>query len=148
MLSTRRWPDDLADIEAILEARRRREKWWKPGLWMVRSIRHRTVEARLATKHAYQRVARGWDDTAVWSIHDHLSKSLGEQLLVLSEIHHVHPVDYPPEQWGADLKRHGEALLTHQRMNYEVHGDEWEALYGPAQDALRWVADNLASLWD
>lgn len=140
---------DLEEVWAIIEARRKRERWWKPGWWMVRALRRKVGEARRSVKWAYQRVVRGWDDRAVWAIDDHLSKTLGEQLVTMSEIAYGYPGDaYPYERWIADLKKHGEALKVYHDRNYDVHGDEWEAMYQPAREALVWVADNLPHLWD
>lgn len=140
---------DLGEFEAMMEAQRRRERWYKPGFWMLRVLKRKTGEARRHVRWAYQRVVRGWDDRAVWAVDDHLSKTLGEQLVTMSEIAHGYPGEsYPFEQWTSDLKRHGEALKAYHNLNYDVHGDEWIAIYDPAREALRWVADNLASLWD
>lgn len=118
---------------------------------MARALRRRFIEARVDVRHAYQRVVRGWDDSAVWSLDDHLGETLGAQLVEMADIAHAYPGEhYPFEQWTADLRSHGEALLTYQREHYEGadHGAEWDSIYAPAQDALRWVADNLGSLWD
>lgn len=115
--------------------------WWP--------VRRRANDARRAVKFAYQRVVRGWDDSAVWSIDDHLSKTLGQQLVTMAEIAHGYPGDdYPYEQWVGDLRKHGEALLAYHHDNYDLHGPDWLTIYDPAREALRWVADNLASLWD
>ncbi len=137
-------------LEEMLEDSRSRLSWWERLVYATwYPARRRFTGARLAVYHAHQRVVRGWDDSAVWSVDSHLSRSLGQQLVVMSEIAHGHPVDYPFDRWVADLKTHGAALLTYQREHYDTHDQEaWDALYGPAQDALRWVADNLASLWD
>lgn len=102
-----------------------------------------------SVRFARQRVVRGWDDSALWSLDDHLAKTLGAQLVTMAEIAHSYPGDdYPFDKWTADLRKHGEALLAYRKGHYDVFGDEWDALYTPAQEALRWVADNLAALWD
>lgn len=111
--------------------------------------RNRVTETPRTVRWAYQRVVRGWDDRSVWSLDSHLAKTLGAQLVRMSEIAHGYPSeDYPYDQWTADLKRHGEALLTYQRLNDEVFGNGWEADYQPAREALAWVGDNLGALWD
>lgn len=144
--AARLWTLDEAMAEA--EARRRRERWYKPGLWMLWALRRKATDARLATRFARQRVVRGWDDRSLWSLDDRLAKTLGEQLVKMADIAHGHPADYPFDQWTGDLRKHGEALLTYQRQHYDARGAEWNAIYEPAQEALRWVADNLAHLWD
>lgn len=134
---------------AKIEERQRRERWYKPGVWMFRAAKRHARDARLAVRWARQRVFRGWDDRAIWALDDHLSKSLGEQLVMMADVAHSYPGDdYPFDRWVADLRKHGEALRTYHDRNYELDGDEWTATYEPAREALRWVADNLSSLWD
>lgn len=113
------------------------------------------------TRWAHQRVVRGWDDTTLWRLDGWLAKTLGAQLVTMAEIAHGVPSLYLAEgydwqnpdpddaaykRWVADLRRNGEALLALARV--DTFGDEWDAAYAAAQDALRWVADNLGSLWD
>jgi hypothetical protein len=134
------------DLAAILEAR---ERWRRPGLWMWWALRRRGTDTKLAIRWARQRVVRGWDDRAVWSLGHHLAKTLGEQLVTLSEGAHGYPGDkYPYDRWTADLKRHGEALLAYHCGQFEAVGEQWDALYEPAREALVWVAENLGTLWD
>lgn len=111
--------------------------------------RNRVTETPRTVRWAYQRVVRGWDDRSVWSLDSHLAKTLGQQLVRMSEIAHGYPGEsYPYDRWTADLKRHGEALLTYHRVQFDVYGDEWEAIRRPACEALVWVGDNLGALWD
>lgn len=147
----------LEELLRELEERHDRERWYLPGMWMVWRLRHKARDVQLAIRFAYQRVFRGWDDRAVWSTDTVLAKNLGAQLVELSRIAHGYPGkgDYPVdstnesfERWVADLKTHGEALIAYSELQYELDGDDWDALYEPAQEALRWVADNLGSLWD
>lgn len=138
---------DLEEVEAMIEAQRKRERWYKPGVWMLYAARRKARSARFQVRMAWQRVFRGWDDSAVWSLDDHLAKSLGEQLVALSK-GWGYPDGYTPEEWKAALAKHGTALLAYRKVHYDVDGDEWEALYMPAQEALRWVADNFCALWD
>lgn len=126
------------------------------------NVRNPYRDARCAVRWAYQRVTRGWDDLAMWSVKDSLSKTLGEQLVEMANISHGYPPFYPDqpglggpqtflpdrgdevhERWMSDLREHGEALLAYSRDE-----DDDLATYGAAQDALRWVADNLGDLWD
>lgn len=113
-----------------------------------RWVRNPIRSARCSTKWAYQRVVRGWDDTAIWSLDGWLTKTLGEQLVVMADIAHGYPSeDYPFEQWTADLRKHGEALKAYAECDL-IDLDAWESANAAAGDALRWVADNLGSLWD
>lgn len=102
------------------------------------------------TRWAHQRVTRGWDDTTLWRLDGWLTKTLGAQLVTMSETVHVYPGDhYPYEQWTADMRKHGEALQHYAEFDFLKSPEEWEAtVYPGARDALRWVADNLGALWD
>lgn len=93
---------------------------------------------------AYQRVVRGWDDRALWSLDYHLAKTLGAQLIELSRIAHGYPSDQTYEQWTAVLAQHGQALKAYADDDL-THCD---TTYPPAKVALVWVAENLGSLWD
>lgn len=139
---------DLEEAEAIIEARRRRERWYRPGVWMLRSLHHKLKDGRNEVRWAYQRVTNGWDVRALWSLDDHLSKSLGEQLVAMAKNSHGHPCDKDPDEWTTEIRAAGEALLAYQKSHYDVYGDDFEAIYKPAQEALVWVSENLASLWD
>jgi hypothetical protein len=143
-------------LEELMDDYRRNRTWHQkvtdcvrlPFCWYVRNP-YRT--ASLAVRHSWQRVFRGWDDRALWSLQDHLARTLGAQLVKMAEVAYSYPGDevYPSfEQWQTDLRRHGEALLTYQAKHYEVYGVDWDAVYVPAQEALRWVAEHFAALWD
>lgn len=147
------WLADLRDHVSFLE--RIGYATWYPA-------RRRVGDARREVTYAYQRVVRGWDDSAVWSLDHHLAKTLGQQLMTMAEIAHGFPTDYgdthftpdnPTDhprfaQWVTDLKTHGDALLAYHHQGYELDGADWEAIYRPAQEALRWVAEHFADLWD
>lgn len=140
---------DLEEVEATLQARWRRERWYKPGVWMLYVLRRKTGEACREVRWAWQRVFRGWDDRASWNIDAYLAKHLGEQLTAQADFAHGWPVDpWTYETWVAALKENGEALLAYYRMDRFEDETEWDPVYAKAQAALRWVADNLANLWD
>ena len=114
--------------------------------------RNRVREVPNQVKWAYQRVVRGWDDRALWSLDDQLSRSLGAQLTQMAKGGMSYPGTevYPSfELWQTDLHKHGAALATYARVHYETDTtDEWELIYQPAREALMWVAENLGNLWD
>lgn len=141
---------NLDDVLREIEEKRRahphyyraRDVYWR---WHRRVT---TFPRRL--KWAHQRVVRGWDDTSLWRLDGWLAKTLGAQLVEMSEIAHGYPDDdYPYERWVADLRKHGEALQHYAEFDFLESPDQWDAdVYPAARDALRWVADNLGSLWD
>lgn len=152
-------------LEEMLEDYRSRMTLWErvvSATWYP--ARRRIGDARRAVRYAYQRVVRGYDDRSLWNLNCYLPKFLGQQLVTMAETAHGFPTDYGgthfcPDnagdhprfiQWTADLRRHGEALVAFHEHDDDLTGDadEWDAIYRPAQEALRWVAENLASLWD
>jgi hypothetical protein len=130
----------------------------KGVLWYV--PRGRAIDAKYKVKWAYQRVVRGWDDRAEWDIAHTLPYTLGSQLVSMSECAHGVPCDYIvadiPDSvfderfvaWKAVLRKHGEALLAFHNTDDLTDKAAWDAAYAPAQEALHWVADNLATIWD
>lgn len=144
-------------FEAMVEDWRARRTWGErvkdrvrlPFCWYVRNP---IDNARLAVRHAWQRVFRGWDDRAVWCLHDHLAKTLGAQLVNMADTSYNYPGDeeYPTfELWAADLRRHGEALLALHKGSFDCEtSDEEVALWRPVHEAVHWVADHLVGLWD
>lgn len=105
---------------------------------------------------AYQRVVRGWDDRACWSLDAHLCKILGEQLVQMADIAHGYPGDgeYPVDdetsdsfdRWVADLRTNGMNLRAYHAADSMDAG--WEDVHTTAQESLRWVAEHLSALWD
>jgi len=97
-------------------------------------------------RFAYQRVVRGWDDRALWSLDHHLAKTLGAQLLRMADIAHGYPCEdgWTFERWTAELRQHGKTLAAYG----DSEGREYDTVYPSAREALEWVAANLGSLWD
>lgn len=94
-------------------------------------------------KFAYQRVVRGWDDTALWSLDHHLTKTLGTQLQRMAETAHGYPDNMTYEQWTSELRRHGQALAAYAAAETL----DYDSVYPPVREALQWVTDHLGSLW-
>lgn len=121
---------------------------------IYRFLKTRPISRSMRNIHyAYQRLTRGWDDTATWSLDTHLCLTLGEQLKHLAKTTHGWPQSdkYPTfEDWQKALNHHGDILIA--------YGKEWEddvdflnkenRKLKAAQTSLRWVAANLGGLWD
>ena len=91
-----------------------------------------------------------------------LCEWLGHRLIFLSEHGNSYPTGYigltdehgnPANDDGFDaykddLRRHGTALIAYGKR-YDVCGpDEVDQLIEDARDALKWVTQQLPSLWD
>lgn len=119
-------------------------------------LRHRVApvpgKATRMTKDSLQRARRGWSDNDVWMLKFHLTGSLGAALLFLADNGFSYPGNdkYPDgTSWRRDLRAHGQALKEYTYAS-ELVDEEIEdtSRLEAAQDALRWVADNLGDLWD
>ena len=124
------------------------------ALPLYRYFRSRPIgRIKASIIHAAQRLNRGWDDTATWSLDTHLCRTLGPQLKHLAATTHGWPQSdkYPTfEDWQKALNEHGDILIA--------YGNKWEAedfsylqekkQLAAAQKSLRWVAENLGGLWD
>lgn len=103
------------------------------------------------------RLKRKWRYRNTWrtpigqdciSLDTSLCKWLGDRLVFMSE--HANSFDpaYTYERWCELLRTNGEALLAwHRHWDLDTLEEEQQAHLG-AQEALRWVADNLGTLWD
>jgi hypothetical protein len=147
-----RYVDLLAWMDAQ-EKERAGWPWWRrTGHEVWRQIRyeakHWPSRAVRGLKHAWQRLARGWDNQSAWNLNYALPSMLGAQLIYLGRIAHGYPPDYFGgfDSWTADLTVHGEALIRYGKDSLEDFDDS--QLYESAQRALRWVAANLGSIWD
>lgn len=141
---------DEWDLQMSIMEQVSRHPWWEMPL---RHLADRPLTRRFrAVEFAHQRLTRGWDDRATWSLDDHLCKTLGEQMLHLAETTHGWPQseEFPTfEDFQAALRVHGTALVTYsKRWDEMLDNDVEEKVRGDAQTALRWVADHLGTLWD
>lgn len=129
-----------------------RHPWWeKPA----RAISNRPLTKALsALQRRGERARRGWDHQALWSLDTHLCATLGAQLTGLADIAHGWPQSetYPDyDDWIAALRDNAAKLTAYGNkwdLDINPYGEESEQVYKDAQDALRWVADNLGALWD
>jgi len=85
--------------------------WYTSAYWVIRrGIRHIRMfpeNSYYAAKYAYQRVSRGWDDRAVWSIDWWLDDKMPAMLRKLKEDKHGIPSSMfeglptiPDEEWN------------------------------------------------
>ena len=109
-----------------------RERWLR--------IRERAAEGRRQVKWRRQRAWRGWADMDWWSLDVHMCWHVGALLLAMAEGGFTCPADREPGEWKNELRSKGADLLAYDREDHER--------IAAAQDAWRWVADNLTSLWD
>lgn len=113
--------DVIADLDAYQAAHPWRRRFWHA--W--RTVRHAPGDARNQVRWAWQRVFRGWDDRALWSLDTWLARTLGAQLVAMAALAHGWPIP------------HDEFLPRGSFDPTEV-----------AQADLHWVADHLPNLWD
>jgi len=123
--------------------------WWEETFRAAR--RNPVTKMANQAEWAWQRLTRGWDDTALWSLDVYWAKAMSEQLLVMADITHGHPDDEEfPEftDWTAALHKNA-ALLAAYANHFDIHdNDEAKAVIEGGQEAMRWIADHLPILWD
>ena len=97
-----------------------------------------------------------------YSVGSALAESLGNSLVYCADNLHGYPPYYPEtmgnltahpavrpdayQLWQGDMKKHGEALINLDKKDSESEASEEDIR--KAQEAIRWVADNLVNLWD
>jgi len=133
--------DVIADLDAYAAAHPWRQRFRR--LWF--RVKHAPGNARNQIRWAWQRVFRGWDDRAIWSLDTWLARTLGAQLQEMARIAHGWPAgpDWTFDTWTTALRVHG-GVLADYGHNCDADNDAIEA----AQDSMRWVADHLPNLWD
>jgi hypothetical protein len=130
--------------------------------------------AARAARYASQRLSRGWDDRAIWSLDHHICSTLAQQLRALADS----PFGWPgepwesPQHWESDLRKNATLLEQYATIHTLSAHDRFSAITDPratpeqttaaiealhdaesriiaeAQTALIWVADVLPHLWD
>lgn len=152
------------DWETQLDIRQKVSRnpfWTRPARALTR---HPLGRVWGTVTHAYQRLIRGWDDSATWNLDSHLCRTLGDQLAHLAESGTGWPSgeEFPEAvDWENALRANGAALLAYANRDYpgvpvnpddEAEFEAWKANQEKsaedAKAALRWVADHLGSLWD
>lgn len=105
----------------------------------------------------FERVRRAWKYRKTWrtpvgqdciSLDSALCEWLALRLAFLAEHHHSYPAHMTPDRWKQTLRKHAATFAA-----YELH---WHAatleaendLIADAQKSMRWVANNLPTLWD
>jgi hypothetical protein len=133
--------DVIADLDAYQAAHPWRTRFW--AAW--RRLKRAPHDSYWGVRFAWQRVHRGWDDRALWSLDTWLARTLGAQLQEMARIAHGWPgmADWTFETWTAALREHGGVLA-----DYGHNCDADDAAIDAAQESMRWVADHLPNLWD
>lgn len=150
---------------------------WEPFAATVESrpVRRAARSSVRAARDATSRARRGWAPIDAWNLTDSLPRMLAAQLTYLAEHGHGWPVgtSYQTyEQWQAALLEQAGALQAWvdvedspaareysatletstaddvRNAAQKAYQEETEARLAAAQDALRWVAQHLAHLWD
>lgn len=142
--------EDVFTIQTIRD-RHATHPWWEEPL--SRMARRPVTHATQTVYFAWQRATRGWDDSATWSLDTHLASVLAAQLDHLAATTHGWPqgLDFPDfEDWQAALRTNAGRLRTYADGKFAATTpeDDLERQYADAQQALRWVAAHLGSLWD
>ena len=104
-----------------------------------------------------ERLRRSWRYRKTWrtplgrdciSLDASLCEWLSARLSFLAEHHHSFPIESSSEQYAADLRGHAAVFAAYGTRWDADSLEEEDKLITAAQNSLRWIADNLPSLWD
>lgn len=122
----------------------------KVGNWLY--FRFRSV------KFLYQRLARGWDDSATWSLDDHLAKLILPRLKRFKELNkHAYPGKFPGIDRPDTVETFEEwhEVLDKMIFAFEWHADDDrkygkfdETEYEKVKEGLQLFAMFYGALWD
>lgn len=107
-------------------------------------------------KFLYQRLTRGFDDSATWSLDDHLAKLILPRLKRFKELNtHAWPGGRgdpsdpaTPEAWHGMLDQMIFAFEWHANDEKKYCSDYDEAEYQKVEEGLRLFAKYFGALWD
>lgn len=113
--------------------------------------------------HAVSRIQKGYHAKDLWSADIHICSVTGNMLIELADIAHGYPENYGVQDgqnpddvdsyslWTQDLRTYGTYLVHYShKFTWEIDAtleEEAQAVTN-AQTALKWVSENLMSLWD
>lgn len=153
-------------------------RWWTRRIFVTppHRLHSRFKDERNRIRFAYQRVTRKWDDITIWGWNYTMSRMIGEQLIHLADIAHGWPAYPDPndvneslpyyddapdfDAWVARLRENGEKLQRYGKHDdadfYDTNDPDWvkkataaeDHALKEAQEAFRWIADHLPSIWD
>lgn len=141
----------VQEIFDSIQARLDAEPLWKKAKRPFIRAKYKYEHNKGWPRRAYQRLTKGYDERDIWSLDSWMARTIGPQLITMSEIAHGWPgEEYQGgfDGWVADLKKNGEALLA-----YAGRGEGDAPFYDPkvsedATNAMRWVAEWFTALWD
>lgn len=132
--------EDLGPVSTVEEAEARARRptarlrrlaktpWW-------------ALEKQVVRRRALrQRRERGWTDGDLWNLDIHLCRHLGSMLAAQVGDIRNHPPEIEHDEWCAQVRRAGEALLAYDPCDAERVAE--------ARSALCWVSHHLVDLWD
>jgi len=104
----------------------------------------RSSDIRLWFKHAWQRVFRGYDDSAYWSLHDYLTDIALPVLREYRDNKSGYPMGMTERRWNT--------VLNKMVVAFELlHEDDWEKQHKhrkEIEEGLRYFARYYQTLWD
>ena len=97
-------------------------------------------------KWAWQRVFRGYDDTAYWNLNDYVSAIIIPVLTRYKKIDHGAPFGFTREEWRNELDIMIKGFEAPNNDNYNLTSNR--KFNRMRKKGLRSFAKNFDSLWD
>lgn len=98
-------------------------------------------------KFAFQRMFRGYDDTAKWALNDYIADIAIPMLKHLVKNGVGNPVSTTDKQWKADLRKMIKGFEAYKKIQYSANPN-FSKLDKIQTEGLRLFAENFSSLWD
>lgn len=106
-------------------------------------------DVKMNIRFAYQRVFRGYDDTARWNLNDHIAKQISEITFWMAENGSGYPIDLTQKKWENILKQISFGFSSWIEMGWYVKDDvEYRRLEKEYRKALKLLAKYHEYLWD
>jgi hypothetical protein len=105
----------------------------------------------MEVKWAYQRVVRGYDDTAIWNFEEYVAQQIKEVCFRIAEDGHGYPNHLTEKKWKQILLDISFGFGSYIEMRsgiYEVKSKEFKSLQKDYKKGLKLFVDNHEYLWD
>lgn len=121
--------------------------WFEVDWYIFRPLR----DFKNEIKWAWQRVYRGWDDRAIWSIQEHIAKQIVDMIEVYKEQINSHPNMLTEDEWFQillDIQAGFKASLDKLDSSLTPNQIEWKKFDNIQKKGLTLFIEHFDSLWD
>jgi len=124
----------------------------KISYWLYSPVRIAS-DIKLKIKWAWQRVFRGWDDTAYWDIEGWLAKIMSQIIRYQIKKGTTYPIDLTLKQWNDIRKKMIKGFEAIDKLDdlgveFEIGSKTHQKLKREKEEGLKLFIEWLDALWD